>query len=75
MAAASRMLMPRLVESDGCFAGLLDGQAVGVAGLFSGLSGLLDGPAGGFWQYWSGDEFDRGFVGLEPQGGGLAASG
>ena len=60
---------PTAGESDGCFASLLDCQAVGVAGLFPGLSGLFDGPVRGFWQHRSGDELDRGFVGLVPQGG------
>ena len=62
---------PAASQSGGCFAGLLDGQAVGVAGVFSGLLGLLDGPSCDLWQYWSGDELDRGFLCLEPQGGGL----
>jgi hypothetical protein len=66
---------PAAGESDSCFAGLLDGQAVGVAGLFSGFSGLFDGSARGFWQYRSGDELDQGFVSLVPQGGCFARTG
>ena len=41
---------PPAGQGDGGFAGLLDGDAVGDAGLLSGLAGLLDGPTGGLGQ-------------------------
>ena len=66
---------PAAGERDGGFSGLLDGEAVGDAGLVSGFSGLLDGPARSLGQNRSGDEGDRGLVGLEPHGGGLAHPG
>ena len=49
---------PPAGQRDGGFAGLLDGHAVGDAG-------LLDGAAGGLRQDWLGDKGDSALIGVE----------
>ena len=75
MAAASRMLIPRLVSAAAALRVCSMARRSASRAWSRAWRACSTVLPGGLGQHWAGDELDRGFVGLEPQGGCFAHPG